>query len=151
MEVILLEKVGKLGDLGDKVSVKPGYGRNFLIPQGKAVPATADNVARFEARRTELEAAAAEVVSRAEVRLGQMEELGVVTIVANAGDEGKLFGSVGTRDIADAVSAAGVELNKSEVRLPQGALREVGEYEVAVHLHSDVDAVIRLVIVAEQA
>ena len=151
MEVILLEKIGKLGDLGDKVSVKPGYGRNFLIPQGKAVPATADNVARFEARRTELEAAAAEVVSRAEVRLGQMEELGMVTIVANAGDEGKLFGSVGTRDIADAVSAAGVELNKSEVRLPQGALREVGEYEVAVHLHSDVDAVIRLVIVAEQA
>ena len=151
MEVILLEKIGKLGDLGDKVSVKPGYGRNFLIPQGKAVPATADNVARFEARRTELETAAAEVVSRAEVRLGQMEELGVVTIVANAGDEGKLFGSVGTRDIADAVSAAGVELNKSEVRLPQGALREVGEYEVAVHLHSDVDAVIRLVIVAEQA
>ena len=151
MEVILLEKVGKLGDLGDKVSVKPGYGRNFLIPQGKAVPATADNVARFEARRTELEAAAAEVVSRAEVRLGQMEALGVITIAANAGDEGKLFGSVGTRDIADAVSAAGVELNKSEVRLPQGALREVGEYEVAVHLHSDVDAVIRLVIVAEQA
>ena len=151
MEVILLEKIGKLGDLGDKVSVKPGYGRNFLIPQGKAVPATADNVARFEARRTELETAAAEVVSRAEVRLGQMEELGVVTIAANAGDEGKLFGSVGTRDIADAVSAAGVELNKSEVRLPQGALREVGEYEVAVHLHSDVDAVIRLVIVAEQA
>lgn len=151
MEVILLEKVGKLGDLGDKVSVKPGYGRNFLVPQGKAVPATADNVARFEARRTELEAAAAEVVSRAEVRLGQMEALGVITIAANAGDEGKLFGSVGTRDIADAVSTAGVELNKSEVRLPQGALREVGEYEVAVHLHSDVDAVIRLVIVAEQA
>ncbi len=151
MEVILLEKIGKLGDLGDKVNVKAGYGRNFLIPQGKAVPATADNVAKFEARRAELEASAAEAVAQAEVRQGQLQELGVITIEANAGDEGKLFGSVGTRDIADAVTAAGVNLEKSEVRLPEGALREVGEFEVAVHLHTDVDATVQIAIVAEEA
>jgi len=149
MDVILLENIGKLGDLGDKVTVKAGYGRNFLIPQGKAVAATEDNVAKFEARRAELEAAAAEAVAAAEVRAGRLEELGLVTITAVAGEEGKLFGSVGTRDIADAVTAAGVELEKSEVRLPEGALREVGEYDVAVHLHSDVDAVLKLAIVAE--
>ncbi len=149
MEVILLEKIGKLGDLGDKVIVKPGYGRNFLIPQGKAVPATEDNVAKFEAQRAELETAAAESIAAAEVRAGRIQELGVITITANAGEEGKLFGSVGTRDIADAVSAAGVELNKAEVRLPEGALRELGDYEIAVHLHSDVDAAIQLSVVAE--
>ena len=149
MDVILLEKIGKLGDLGDKVTVKPGYGRNFLIPQGKAVPATEDNVAKFEARRAELETAAAEATAAAEVRQGQLQELGVITIEANAGDEGKLFGSIGTRDIADAVSAAGVELEKSEVRLPEGALREIGEYEVSIHLHSDVDAVVQLAVVGE--
>jgi len=149
MEVILLEKIGKLGDLGDKVNVKPGYGRNFLIPQGKAVPATEDNVAKFEARRAELEAAAAESNAAAEVRAGQIGELGTITITANAGEEGKLFGSVGTRDIADAVTAAGVELNKAEVRLPEGALRELGDFEIAVHLHSDVDATIQLSIVPE--
>jgi large subunit ribosomal protein L9 len=149
MDVILLENIGKLGDLGDKVTVKAGYGRNFLIPQGKAVAATEDNVAKFEARRAELEAAAAEAVAAAEVRAGRLEELGLVTITAVAGEEGKLFGSVGTRDIADAVTAAGVELEKSEVRLPEGALREVGEYDVDVHLHSDVDAVLKLAIVAE--
>jgi large subunit ribosomal protein L9 len=124
MEVVLLEKIGKLGALGDKVTVKSGYGRNYLIPQGKAVPATAENVATFEARRTELE--------------------------ANAGEEGKLFGSVGTRDIAEAVTAAGVELSKSEIRLPEGALHELGEYEVTVHLHADVDATVSLAVVAEE-
>ena len=149
MDVILLEKIGKLGELGDRVTVKPGYGRNYLIPQGKAVPATAANVEQFEARRAELEAAAAESVAAAEVRAGQLAELGQVTITANAGDEGKLFGSVGTRDIADAVSAAGVEISKSEVRLPEGALREVGEYEISIHLHSDVDAVVQLAVVGE--
>lgn len=149
MEVILLEKIGKLGDLGDKVNVKPGYGRNFLIPQGKAVPATEDNVAKFEARRTELETAAAESIAAAEIRAGQIAELGIITITANAGEEGKLFGSVGTRDIADAVTAAGVELNKAEVRLPEGALRELGDFEIAVHLHSDVDATIQLSVVPE--
>ena len=149
MEVILLEKITKLGELGDKVNVKPGYGRNFLIPQGKAVPATADAVAEFEARRAELEGAAAEAVAKAEVRAGRLAELGQIVITVVAGEEGKLFGSVGTRDIADAVTSAGVEMNKAEVRLPEGALREVGEYEIKVHLHTDVDAVVQLAIVAE--
>jgi large subunit ribosomal protein L9 len=149
MEVILLEKIVKLGELGDKVIVKPGYGRNFLIPQGKAVPATAQNVAEFEARRAELEGVASEAVAVAEVRAGRMAELGQIVITVVAGEEGKLFGSVGTRDIADAVTSAGVEMTKAEVRLPEGALREVGEYEVAVHLHTDVDATIQLAIVAE--
>lgn len=149
MEVILLEKIIKLGELGDKVTVKPGYGRNFLIPQGKAVPATADAVAAFEARRAELEGAAAEAVALAEVRAGRLAELGQIVITVVAGEEGKLFGSVGTRDIADAVNSAGVEMNKAEVRLPEGALREVGEYEINVHLHTDVEAVVQLAIVAE--
>jgi large subunit ribosomal protein L9 len=149
MEVILLEKIVKLGELGDKVIVKPGYGRNFLIPQGKAVPATAQNVAEFEARRAELEGVASEAVALAEVRAGRMAELGQIVITVVAGEEGKLFGSVGTRDIADAVTSAGVEMTKAEVRLPEGALREVGEYAVAVHLHTDVDATIQLAIVAE--
>ena len=150
MNVILLEKIGKLGDLGDQVNVKPGYGRNYLIPQGKAVPATDENVAKFAARRAELEAAAAEVMAQAEVRRDQLLELGQVTIEANAGDEGKLFGSVGTRDIAEVVTAAGVPLEKSEIRLPEGALRELGEYEITVHLHSDVDAVLHLAVIPEQ-
>lgn len=149
MDVILLEKIGKLGELGDKVTVKAGYGRNFLIPQGKAVPATERNVAEFETRRAELEASAAELVAAAEVRGGQLAELGLITVTANAGEEGKLFGSIGTRDIADAVTAAGVEISKAEVRLPEGALRELGEYEVSVHLHTDVDGVVQLAIVQE--
>ena len=149
MEVILLEKVTKLGELGDTVTVKPGYGRNFLIPQGKAVPATANNVAEFEARRAELEGVAAEAVAQAEVRAGRLAELGQIVITVVAGEEGKLFGSVGTRDIADAVTSAGVAMNKAEVRLPEGALREVGEYEIKVHLHTDVDAIVQLAIVAE--
>ena len=149
MDVILLEKMGKLGELGDRVTVKPGYGRNFLIPQGKAVPATESNVAEFEARRTELESSAAEAIAAAEVRGGHLAELGVITVTANAGEEGKLFGSIGTRDIADAVTAAGVEISKSEVRLPEGALRELGDYEVSIHLHSDVDGTVQLAIVQE--
>jgi large subunit ribosomal protein L9 len=149
MEVILLEKIGKLGDLGDKVTVKPGYGRNFLIPQGKAVPATRDNVEKFEAQRAELEASAAEALAAAEQRAGQIQEMGPISIAANAGEEGKLFGSIGTRDIADAVARAGVEINKSEVRLPEGALREVGEYQIELHLHSDVDVTIELHVIPE--
>ena len=148
MDVILLEKVGKLGSVGDKVAVKAGFGRNFLIPQGKALPATESNVADFEARRAELEAAAAEKKAVAESRAGQLAEL-TVTITANAGDEGKLFGSIGTRDIADAIAAAGVEVVKSEVRLPEGALREVGEYEVDVQLHSEVTQTVKVQIEAE--
>lgn len=148
MEVILLEKVGKLGKIGDKVAVKAGFGRNYLLPQGKAVMATAANIADFEARRAELEAAAAEKLGDAEVRAAKINELSI-TIAANVGDEGKLFGSIGTRDIADAATAAGVEIDKAEVRLPEGALRVVGEYEVDVQVHADVTAVLKLAIVAE--
>lgn len=148
MEVILLDKVGKLGAIGDKVTVKSGYGRNYLLPQGKAVAATAKNIADFEARRAELEANAATKLSEAQARAGKLAEL-TVTISANAGDEGRLFGSVGTRDIAEAVSKAGVEINKSEVRLPQGALREIGQYDIDIQLHAEVTQAVKLVVVAE--
>jgi large subunit ribosomal protein L9 len=149
MEVILLENIGNLGSLGDKVDVKSGFGRNYLIPQGKAVPATAEAVAEVEARRAELEAAAAEQLSAAEARAETINALQLITITANAGEEGKLFGSIGTRDIADAVTAAGVEVDKAEVRLPEGALREIGEYEIAIQVHGDVSAIIALAVVPE--
>jgi len=149
MEVILLENIGNLGALGDKVEVKAGFGRNFLIPQGKAVPATESAIAEFEARRADLEAAAAAALGEAEKRAEAINALGVITIAANAGDEGKLFGSVGTRDIAEAITAAGVEVEKSEDRLPEGALRETGEYEVDVQVHGDVTATINLAVVPE--
>lgn len=148
MEVILLEKIGKLGALGDKVNVKAGFGRNYLIPQGKAVSATAANVARFEERRAELEAAAAEALAAATAR-GEALEGKEVTITATAGDEGKLFGSIGARDIADAITATGAEVEKSEVRLPNGVLRNVGEYEIVVQLHAEVSATVNLKIAAE--
>ncbi|KTT34388.1 50S ribosomal protein L9 [Pseudomonas oryzihabitans] len=148
MDVILLEKIANLGNLGDKVNVKGGYARNFLLPQGKATAATAANVEAFEARRAELEKQAAEKKAQADARAAKLAEL-TVTIAANSGDEGKLFGSIGTRDIAEAVSAAGVELDKSEVRLPNGALRNTGEYDIEVHLHTDVEAVVKVVVVAE--
>ena len=147
MEVILLEKIANLGNLGDKVAVKAGYARNFLLPFGKATPATADNVAAFEARRAELEKIAAEKKAEAEARAAKLADL-TVTIAANAGEEGKLFGSIGTRDIADAVTAAGVAIEKSEVRLPDGPLRAVGEFDIDVQLHTDVDATVKLVVVA---
>lgn len=149
MEVILLENISNLGGLGDKVDVKAGFGRNYLIPQGKAVPATEDAVAKFEARRAELEAAAADSLAAAEARAATLNEMQPVTIPANAGEEGKLFGSIGTRDIADAVTAAGVAIDKSEVRLPEGALRELGEYEINVQVHGDVTAIIALAVVPE--
>ncbi|HEY8568313.1 50S ribosomal protein L9 [Microbulbifer sp.] len=148
MEVILLDKVGKLGKVGDRVEVKAGFGRNYLLPTGKAVLANAANVAEFEAKRAELEAAAAAKLSSAEERAAKLAEL-TVTIAANAGDEGKLFGSIGTRDIAEAITAAGVEVNKAEVKLPEGALRDVGEFDVDVQLHSDVIAAVKVVVVAE--
>ena len=148
MEVILLDKVGKLGKIGDKVSVKAGFGRNYLLPQGKAVAATAKNVAEFEARRADLEAAAAAEKAEAEARAAKLAELSV-TIAANAGDEGKLFGSIGTRDIADAITAAGVEVTKSEVRLPEGVLREVGQFDIDVQLHPEVIQTVKLAVVAE--
>ena len=147
MEVILVGKVANLGDLGDKVNVKAGYGRNFLLPQGKATPATAENVAAFEARRAELEKAAAEKRAAAEARAAQLNEL-EVTITANTGEEGKLFGSIGTQDIADALTASGVEVVKSEVRLPNGTIRQTGEYDVTLNLHTDVEATIKLIVVA---
>ena len=149
MQVILLENVGKLGELGDQVNVKSGYGRNFLIPFGKAVPATEVNITEFEQRRAELAAAAAAKRSAAEKRAEALNEL-VVTIEANAGDEGKLFGSIGTRDIAEAVSkASNSEVVKAEVLLPEGVIREVGEYDIDLKLHPEVTTPIKLVVVAE--
>lgn len=148
MEVILLEKVAKLGELGDKVNVKSGFGRNYLIPYGKAVPATESNLADFETRRAELQAAAAEALAAAEARAEALADFSV-TIETNAGDEGKLFGSIGTRDIADAISAAGHSVQKSEVQLPHGAIREVGEFPVSLQFHSDVNVVATVCVVAE--
>ncbi len=148
MEVILLEKIGKLGSLGDKVNVKSGFGRNYLIPTGKAVSATEANIARFEERRAELESAAAEKLTSAEARAASLNEL-VLTIAANAGDEGKLFGSIGSKDIADAITAAGIEVEKSEVRLPNGVIRAVGQFEIDVQLHPEVTATISLNVEAE--
>lgn len=148
MQVILLEKVENLGNLGDTVKVKPGYGRNYLVPKGKATPATAANVAAFEARRAELEKVAQEALEAAQVRSEKLNGSSV-TIAVNAGDEGKLFGSVGTADIADALTASGTPVERHEVRLPDGAYRQVGDYEVEIHLHSDVNAVVTLSIVPE--
>jgi large subunit ribosomal protein L9 len=150
MEVILLEKVPHLGGLGDKVSVKSGFGRNYLIPQGKAVFASAENLRRFEERRAELEQQAAERLGAAEARKAQIEALSDgVRVTHKAGDEGRLFGSVGTADIAQACLDAGVEVAKSEVRLPEGPFRFAGEYDVTLHLHSDVDAILKVTVVAE--
>jgi large subunit ribosomal protein L9 len=149
MQVILLEKVRNLGNLGDQVNVKAGYGRNFLIPQGKAVFATENNVKQFEERRAELEKAAADVLAAAQARAAKLDGL-TVTITRKAGEEGKLFGSVGTSDIAEAASAAtGVEIEKQEVVMPHGAFRETGEFEVEVALHSDVSQNITVVVAAE--
>ncbi|MDC0602969.1 50S ribosomal protein L9 [Aliiglaciecola sp.] len=149
MEIILLDKIANLGGLGDTVTVKSGYARNFLFPQKKAVPATKANVEKFEAQRAELEANIAKQLDAAEARAAKIQELGDVTIAAPAGDEGKLFGSVGTRDIADAVTAAGVEVTKSEVKLPTGTLRETGEFDIDLQLHSDVTTTFKLIIIQE--
>ncbi|MDY6798736.1 MAG: 50S ribosomal protein L9 [Pseudomonadota bacterium] len=148
MEVILLEKVANLGSLGDKVKVKAGYGRNFLLPYGKAVAATEDNLKAFEERRAELEKAAADKLAAAQARAEQLEGQSF-TISSKAGEEGKLFGSIGVRDIADAITAAGTNVEKSEVRLPEGPLRVTGEYEIELQLHSDVTVTITLAVVAE--
>jgi len=148
MELILLQKVTNLGVLGDKVSVKPGYGRNYLVPQGKAVPATEANIAAFEARRAEYEAKAKAAHDEAEARKAKLEGASV-TIKANASTEGKLFGSVGPRDIAEAFTAAGLPLEKSEVVLGEGAFRNVGEFEVIAKLHADVETTLKVVIEAE--
>ncbi len=148
MDVILLQRIANLGQLGDKVSVKSGYGRNFLIPQGKAVSATEANTASFEARRAELERVEAESLGLAQARAAKLNELNVV-ITSKAGDEGKLFGSVGTRDISDALTASGTPVDKAEVRLPNGALRHTGEFHVAIQVHHDVMAEVLVTIIAE--
>jgi len=149
MEVILLSKVENLGDIGELVNVRPGYGRNFLIPQGKATIANEANRALFEARRAELEKAAAEALAAARTRAEALNGL-KISISSKAGDEGKLFGSVGTVDIAEAVSATGIELHKHEGRLSEGSIRELGEYEIELHLHPEVNATITLEISAEE-
>ncbi len=149
MEIILLEKIRNLGALGEKVNVKAGYGRNFLIPEGKAVFATAANIEKFEARRAELEKAEAEHLQAALAKKKAIEDLGLVRIQAKTGEEGKLFGSIGTRDIADAVTAAGVEVAKSEIDLPTGVLRNTGEFDITIELHGDVKAILKLSIYSE--
>lgn len=148
MELILLQKVTNLGGLGDKVKVKPGYGRNYLVPHGKAVPATAANIAEFEQRRADYEKKAAELLGDAEARRSRIDGQSV-TIAANASTEGKLYGSVGPRDIAEAFTAAGYTLNKSEVVMGEGPIRKTGEFDVLVHLHADVEATVKVVVVAE--
>ncbi len=149
MEVILLSKVENLGNIGDLVNVKPGYGRNFLIPKGKATIANEENRVRFEARRAELEKAAAELLASAQARAAALTEL-TVSIACKAGEEGKLFGSVGTVDIAEAITTLGVEVAKSEVRLSAGTIRELGEFSIELHLHPEVNATVALEIVAEE-
>ncbi len=149
MDVILLQKVANLGNIGDRVKVRSGYGRNFLLPQGKATVATADNVARFEARRTELEKAAREHLVSASDRAAAMKDF-KLTIQAKAGTEGKLFGSIGTADVAEACQKAGFNVLRSEVRMPNGPLRTVGDHTVNLHLHADVDVPLPITIVAEE-
>jgi len=148
MQVILLDKIARLGGLGDTVEVKSGFARNYLIPQGKAVMATKANLEVFETRRAELEAKLAGVLAAAQARAAQVEALENVTIESKSGDEGKLFGSIGTRDVADAITAAGVAVAKIEVRMPEGALRYTGEYEIAVQLHADVKTTVKINVVA---
>jgi large subunit ribosomal protein L9 len=149
MEVILLQKVANLGNIGDRVKVRSGFGRNFLLPQGKATLATPDNVARFEARRAELERLAREHLSSAEERAAAMKDF-KLTIHAKAGTEGKLFGSIGTSDIAEAATREGFKVERSEVRLPTGPLRTVGEHNITLHLHADIDVPLVVAIVAEE-
>ena len=149
MQVILLQKVANLGNIGDRVKVRSGYGRNFLLPQGKATLATPENVARFEARRAELEREAREHLTSATERAEAMKDF-KLTIHAKAGTEGKLFGSIGTADIAEASTKAGFNIERSEVRLPTGPLRTLGEHLISLHLHADVDVQLTVAIVAEE-
>ena len=148
MNIIPLERIVNLGDLGDEVAVKSGFARNFLIPKGKAVRASKENRAVFEARRAELERVAQERMGEAQGRAAKLNGI-VVTISAKAGDEGKLYGSVGTQDIADALVAQGAEVAKSEIRMPSGVIRVVGEYTIDVHLHTDVNVAVKVVVVPE--
>jgi large subunit ribosomal protein L9 len=149
MQVILLENVRNLGKMGGVVNVKPGYGRNYLIPQGKAASATAANMAKFEARRAELEKHMAETLAAAQARASKLENM-TITVRVKAGEEGKLFGSVGTREIVKAIHDAGIEVNKSEVILSEGTIRQVGEYPIQLQLHSDVSVDIKINVVPEE-
>ena len=149
MQVILLEKIGKLGNIGDRANVKAGFGRNYLVPQGKAVFATDKNVAEFELRRAGLEAQAAEKLAEAQVRADKLKAVGIITISAIAGDEGKRFGSVGARELEEAIAAAGSDVTKNEISLPEGPLRHVGEFNIDVQLHTDITETIMVVIEAE--
>ena len=149
MEVILLTKIDNLGDLGDKVKVRPGYARNYLVPGGKAKFATEENIAEFEARRAELEKIASESLSSAEARKAELDGF-KITITAKTASAGKLFGSVGTVDIVEALQKAGKVVEKKEIRLPSGAFKQIGEYQIDVHLHTDVNATVHLEIIAEE-
>jgi len=149
MEIILLQKVANLGNIGDRVKVKPGYGRNFLLPQGKATLATLDNIKKFEARRAELEKAEREELGGAQARAAKLEGFRL-TLTAKAGSEGKLFGSIGTADVTEAVRKAGHSIERSEVRLPHGPIRQAGEHVVQLHLHTDVTVDLPVTIVAEE-
>ena len=149
MDVILLEKVRNLGNLGEQVRVKPGYGRNFLIPNGKAVSATKQNIEKFEARRAELERTQADLLAKATARAEALNGL-AITLTQKAGAEGKLYGSVGTVDIAEALTANGLELARHEIRLPEGPFRNIGEHAVEIHLHTDVNATIKVIILPEE-
>jgi large subunit ribosomal protein L9 len=150
MDVILMENVENLGDVGDKVSVKSGFARNYLVPQGKAKMATAANLAEFEAVRAELEKAAAEALQAAQARKLEIEALGVIEVTARVGSEGKLFGSIGVADVSDAIASKGGNVEKSEIRMPEGALRVVGEHIVDIHLYTDVDTQVTLIIIGEE-
>ena len=149
MEIILLQKVANLGNIGDKVKVKSGYGRNFLLPQGRATLATAENVAKFESRRAELEKAARVELESAQARAKTLEGF-TLTLTAKAGGEGKLFGSIGTTDIAEGVKKSGRQVERAEVRMPNGPIRLAGEHVVQIHLHHDVTVDLQVVIVGEE-
>ena len=148
MQIILLQRIVNLGKLGETVDVKPGYGRNFLIPHGKALPATKANIEKFEARRAELEADEAKEVATAQTRADALTDVNVI-MRAKSGDEGKLFGSIGTRDIAEALTNSGLEVDRAEIKLPEGTLRQIGEYSVDIQLHHDVTATILVTILSE--
>ncbi|UXZ05053.1 50S ribosomal protein L9 [Moraxella nasicaprae] len=150
MQVILLQRVVNLGKLGETVDVKAGYGRNYLIPQGKALPATEANIAKFEARRAELEALEAKELEAARNRADSLADVNVI-MRAKSGDEGKLFGSIGARDIAEALTKSGLAVDRSEVKMPEGAFRQVGEYKVTIQLHHDISADILVTILSEDA
>jgi large subunit ribosomal protein L9 len=150
MEVILMENVENLGSVGDKVNVKSGFARNYLVPHGKAKLATAANLAEFEAIRAELEKAAADARQTAESRKLEIEALGAIEITARVGSEGKLFGSIGVADVSDSIASLGVNVEKSEIRMPEGALRTVGEHIVDIHLYTDIDTQVTVNIIGEE-